>query len=68
MNSYDIYEKEHESTILYHAVAENEQHVKQLADEANIDIEGLIIELERTNVVDELHRPFNAYIADAQVH
>lgn len=68
MNSYNIYDPKHESTILYHAIAENENQVEYLAKEAGFDIEGLVIELDRENVVDELHRPYKASIRDAQVY
>lgn len=68
VNSYNLFEEEHSSTILYHAVAENEDHVKELAASANIDIEGLTIELERRNVRTQLGEPFTPYIEDALIH
>ncbi len=55
-------------TILYHAVAKDEDQVKELAKEKGIDLEGLEIELERTNVKDQLGRDFNPYIEDALVY
>ena len=67
-NSYTIYDENHSSTILYYAVAENEDQVRELAAEAGLDLEGLEIELDRENVRDQLGRPFNPHIEDAQVH
>lgn len=67
MNSYNIYDEEHYSTILYHAIARDEEHVKELAEEAGINLEGLTIDLERNNVKDELGRPYSARIEDAIV-
>lgn len=65
MNSYNIYDEEHYSTILYHAIARDEEHVRELAEEASIDISGLTIDLERVNVKNELGRPYPARIEDA---
>ena len=67
MNSYNIFDEKHYSTILYHAIANDEDQVKTLAKEANISLEGLTIELERNNIKDELGRPYSAKIEDAQV-
>jgi hypothetical protein len=52
MNAYNIYDENHYETILYHAIARDEEQVRELAEEAGIDIEGLTIDLERTNVKD----------------
>lgn len=62
MNAYNIFDENHYETILYHAVAKDEDQVKELAKEKGIDLEGLEIELERTNVKDQLGRDFNPYI------
>lgn len=62
MNAYNIFDENHYDTILYHAVAKDEDQVKELAKEKGIDLEGLEIELERTNVKDQLGRDFNPYI------
>lgn len=67
MNSYNIYDEEHYSTILYHAIARDEEHVKELAEEAGINLEGLTIDLERNNIKDELGRPYPARIEDAVI-
>ena len=67
MNSYNIYNEDNYSTILYHAIARDESQVAELANEAGIDIEGLTIELERENVRDELGRPYTPIIVDAIV-
>ena len=68
VNSYDIFDEDHYSTILYHAVAENEEQVRELAEEAGINLEGLTIELVRTNVSDEMGYPYEPYIDEALVH
>lgn len=68
MNAYNIFDENHYETILYHAVARDEDQVKELAKEKGIDLEGLEIELERTNVKDQLGRDFNPYIEDALVY
>ena len=67
MNSYNIFEEENYSTILYHAIARDEEQVKELALEFNIDLDGLTIDLVRQNVKDELGRPYPAKIEDARV-
>jgi hypothetical protein len=67
LNSYNIYDEEHYSTILYHAIARDEEHVKELAEEAGINLEGLTIDLERNNVKDELGRLYPARIEDAVI-
>lgn len=68
MNSYNIYEEKHSSTILYHAIARDEDQVVELAKEAGIDMDGLSIELERSNVKDQLGRPLSARIEDALIY
>lgn len=68
MNAYNIFDENHYETILYHAVAKDEDQVKELAKEKGIYLEGLEIELERTNVKDQLGRDFNPYIEDALVY
>lgn len=67
MNSYNIFEEENYSTILYHAIARDEEQVKELALESNIDLDGLTIDLVRQNVKDELGRPYPAKIEDVRV-
>ena len=67
MNSYDIFNEENYSTVLYHAVARDEEEVRELAVEHGIDIDGLKIELCRRNVRDELGRPFRPFIENALV-
>lgn len=42
--------------------------LKNLQKKKGIDLEGLEIELERTNVKDQLGRDFNPYIEDALVY
>ena len=68
MNSYNIYDENHEATILYHAIARDEDQVMDLAKEAGIDMDGLSIELERSNVKDQLGKPFSARIEDALIY
>ena len=67
VNSYNIFDEDHCSTILYHAIAHDEEEVRELAKNAGFDIEGLTIELERNNVKDQLGRPYSPRIEDAQV-
>ena len=68
MNAYNIYDENEYSCILYHAIAQDEEQVRELASEAGIDLTGLTIDLERENVKDELGRPQKACIIDALVH
>lgn len=68
MNAYNIFDEKDYSTILYHAVARSEAEVQTLAQEAGLDIEGLEIELERSNVKDERGRDIRPYIGDALVY
>lgn len=68
MNSYNIFDEEHSGTILFHAIAMDEEQVKVLAEQSGIDISELTIELERINVKDELGRPYSARIEDALIH
>lgn len=67
-NSYNIYDENESSTILYHAVASDEDEVRELAEAKGYDLEGLTIELEGSNVKDQLGRPFASFIEDAQVY
>lgn len=68
MNGYIIYEEAHYSTILYYAIASDENQVRELAENAGIILDGLAIELDRKNVRDQLGRPYKASIKDAQVY
>ena len=68
MNSYNIYDENHEATILYHAIARDEEQVMDLAKETGIDMDGLSIELERSNVKDQLGKPLSARIEDALIY
>lgn len=67
-NSYNIFEESHADTILYHAVAESEQQVKELAEDKNINLDGLTIEVERMNVTNEIGKPIKPFIKDALIH
>lgn len=67
MNAYNIFKEESYSTIEFHAIAESEAQVKKLAKEANIDLEGYTIELERFNVKTELGRSYEAKIENCIV-
>lgn len=67
MNTYNIYDEEHYSTVLYSAIAKDENQVEELAEKAGIDLTGLTIELIRRNVKDELGRPYKAKIEDVLV-
>lgn len=68
MNPYNIYDDNHYETILYHAIARDEDQVMELAKEAGIDMDGLSIELERSNVKDQLGKPLSAKIEDALIY
>lgn len=68
MNAYNIFDEEEYSTILFHSIARDEDHVRELAEESGISLDGLTIELERSNVRDELGRPAKPGIFDAIVH
>ena len=68
MNAYNIFNEEEYSTILFHAIARDEDHVRELAEQSGISLDGLTIELERSNVRDELGRPAKPAIFDAIVH
>lgn len=67
VNTYNIYDEEHYSTVLYSAIAKDENQVEELAEKAGIDLTGLTIELIRRNFKDELGRPYKAKIEDALV-
>lgn len=68
MNSYNIFDENEYQTILYHAIARDEDHVRELAGQSGINLDGLTIDLERSNVRDELGRPAKPGIFDAQIH
>lgn len=64
MNTYNVEER---GCVYFHAIAESEEQVRELAAQAGYDIEGMDIELERMNVRDELGREYTARIEDALV-
>jgi hypothetical protein len=64
MNTYNVEEK---GCVFFHAIAESEEQVRELAAQAGYNIEGMDIELERMNVRDELGREYTAKIEDALV-
>ena len=68
VNSYNVYYEAHPDSIIYHAIAEDENEVLRLADEADIDLMGMCIELDRKNVKDGLGRPYEPKIEDVQVY
>jgi 3-isopropylmalate dehydratase small subunit len=68
MNTYNIFNENEPATILFHAIAESENQVKELAKENSIDLSNLTIELERKNVKNQMGKPFAASIQDAIVH
>lgn len=68
MNSYNIFEEENYSNILYHAIARDAAQVRELAQDAGINLEGLTIDVEKFNVKDELGRPYSAKIENAIVY
>lgn len=54
MNSYNLLHPEESSFIVLHAIANDTDHIKRMAEEKNINIEGLEIVLERKNVKTEM--------------
>lgn len=62
VNSYNLVDENYYDTVCYHAIASNEEEVRELAEEAGFDIEGLTIQLERKNVKNELGRPYSPRI------
>lgn len=62
MNSYNLTHKEDYSYIVFHAVAENEEHVRELAKSQRFDISDCNIELERKNVKNELGHSIKPFI------
>lgn len=67
MNSYNLIDKNHCDCVLYHVIAMSEEQVIELAEQSGIDLTDVIIELERSNVKDQLGRPYTARIEDARV-
>ena len=67
MNTYNIFNENEPSTILYYAIARNEDEVRMLASDKEIDLEGLTIELERTFAKNQLGRDYSPSIKDAIV-
>lgn len=65
VNAYVIFDESEPATILYHSLASSVDEVIELARDASIDIEGLTIEIERTNVRDQLRRPYDPHIKSA---
>lgn len=65
MNTYNIIEK---GCVFYHAIANSEERVRELAKENNFNIEGMEIELERENVKNQLGRDYSERIEDALVY
>lgn len=58
MNSYNIYDENHEATILYHAIARDEDQVMDLAKEAGIDKLEMNTTFEKSaNSTDEWYTP-----------
>lgn len=64
MNTYNIFNENEPSTVLYHAIARNEDEVRVLANEKSIDLTGLTIELERTSVKNQLGHDYKSCIND----
>lgn len=62
MNSYNIFDPRNYSTIIYCAIARDEDQVKELALSAGFKIDKMVIELERTDIRDEMGRPLPASI------
>lgn len=67
MNSYNLIDKTYTDCVLYHAIAMNEEQVIELAEQSGIDLKDIIIELDRSNVKDQLGRHYTARIEDARI-
>jgi hypothetical protein len=67
MNTYNLFDSNDPSTILYHAIAENEEQVKKLAQDNGFNITGLQIDLERKNVKSELGKGYSPSISNALI-
>lgn len=67
MNSYNLFDPAEPATIQYRALATSEQHVRQLAHDSLIDIDGMVIELDRTDVRNEIGNPYSPSIKSALV-
>lgn len=65
MNFYIIYSEKAKSkdgvSAEFTAVAENENHVREMAEEQGVDLDGYTIECTRENVRDQLRRPYDPY-------
>ena len=61
MNFYILYSEKAKSesgvSAEFTAVAENENHVREMAEEQCVDLDGYTIECTRENVRDTLRRP-----------
>lgn len=67
MNSYNLIDKNHCDCVLYHAIAMSEEQVIELAEQSGIDLTDIVIELERSNVKDQLGKHYTARIEDARI-
>lgn len=65
MNFYILYSEKAKSedgvSAEFTAVAENENHVREMAEEQGIYLDGYTIECTRENVRDTLRRPCDPY-------
>ena len=68
VNSYNISDPQHPGTIIFHAIAKDEEQVKMLARDNGINLTNLKITMERMNVRDELGNPYAPSIVDAIIH
>lgn len=67
VNSYNLYEEQHPECILFHAIAQDEEHIKIMAQVQKFDIEGLTIEKVREDVRDQIGRPYLETFFDARI-
>lgn len=67
MNSYNLIDKTYTDCVLYHAIAMNEEQVIELAEQSGIDLKDVIIELDRSNVKDQLGKHYTARIEGARI-
>lgn len=63
--AYDERDRRHGAvSVRYSGLAYDEEHFKELAEQAKLDLSGHTIVLLKINVRNELRRPYKPYIID----
>lgn len=72
VNRYIAYDerdrKNGAAPVRYVGLAYNEEHFKELAEEAGFDLSGQTIDLIKENVCNELRKPYKPYIRDLSIY